>query len=444
MANCPHWFRSFAVLSWSSLCCSANRAVDYRGEPTPYSWPCINSHFGILDTCGFAKDNFYYYQAWWTKRTMVHLLPHWTWPGKEGQDIDVRCFSNCDEVELFLNNQSLGKQAMPKNSHLRWKVKYTPGTLLAKGLKAGQVVAEDKVETAAAPAALQLTPDRPAINADGEDLSIVHRRHRRRARAYSATADNLLHFELSGPGKILGVGNGDPSCHEPDVYVSKAPTHSVLLNEWRMKEVPNPNERPEVAEAFNDNDWRHVDARVDFGPLNPGQSAVFRTHFAAKAEDLAAQGIALAFGMIDDEGWVYVNGQLVGESHDWASSPVFDIRKFLRPGDNTIAVAVKNNEAQGGLNKGVTVVIQDKLIPPDWQRSAFNGLAQVILQANREPGELRLTARADGVAPATLSLPRSLARLGLRCLELANYTIGVKDRPPCCREHSGTNGPGPP
>ena len=100
------------------------------------------------------------------------------------------------------------------------------------------------------------------------------------------------------------------------------------------------------------------------GRSTPNQSAVFRTHFAAKAEDLAARNITLRFGMIDDEGWVYVNGQLVGESHDWSSSPVFDIRRFLRAGENTMAVAVKNNEGQGGLNKGVAVEIEDKLVPP--------------------------------------------------------------------------------
>ena len=83
---------------------------DYRGEPTPYGWPCINSHFGILDTCGFPKDNFWYYQSWWTDKPVLHLLPHWNWPGREGQEIDVRALSNCDEVELFLNGRSLGSR----------------------------------------------------------------------------------------------------------------------------------------------------------------------------------------------------------------------------------------------------------------------------------------------------------------------------------------------
>jgi beta-galactosidase len=398
------WWSYFADRPWLSGG-FVWTGFDYRGEPTPYAWPCINSHFGVLDTCGFAKDNFYYYQAWWTQRAMVHLLPHWTWPGKEGQEIDVRCFSNCDEVEAFLNGQSLGKQAMPRNSHLRWKVKYAPGTLLARGFKAGQVVAEDKVETTGAPSALKLSPDRPAIHADGEDVGVVTVAVVDAQGRFVPMADNLVRFELSGPGKILGVGNGDPSCHEPDTYIDQAPTRSLSLDQWRMKGVPNPNERPEVAEEVKDGDWDLVDARAASGPLNPGQSAVFRTRFTAKAEDLAARSVTIVFGMIDDEGWVYVNGRLAGESHDWSSSPVFDIRKFLHSGENVIAVAVKNNEAQGGLNKGVTVQIAEKPTPPDWKRSVFNGLAQIILQSTSERGELKLTAHADGVAPATLSVP---------------------------------------
>jgi hypothetical protein len=96
---------------------------DYRGEPAPHDkWPCINSNFGILDTCGFPKDSFYYFQAWWTPKTVLHLLPHWNWPGREGKEIDVWCYSNCDEVELVLNDQSLGRKAMPRMGYLSWHV----------------------------------------------------------------------------------------------------------------------------------------------------------------------------------------------------------------------------------------------------------------------------------------------------------------------------------
>ena len=397
------WWKFFAARPWLSGG-FAWTGFDYRGEPTPYGWPCINSHFGILDTCGFPKDNFFYYQAWWGGQPMVHLLPHWNWPGQEGQDIDVRCFSNCDEVELFLNGQSLGRQTMPRNSHLRWKVKYAPGTLAAKGIKAGQVVAATQVETTGAPAAIRLTPDRATINADGEDISVITVAVTDAQGRVVPVANNLVHFELSGPGQILGVGNGDPSCHEPDIYLSRPPTRSVTLDGWRMQRVPDTKDRPEVAADFRERNWRRVDVRADFGPLEPGESAVFRTRFVATAEDLAVTNLVLHIGMIDDDGWVYVNGQLVGESHEWQSSPSFDIRKFLHAGDNTIAVAVKNNEGQGGLNKSVSVEIQDKPVLADWKRSAFNGLVQVIVQAAREAGVIKLAARSADLTETILTI----------------------------------------
>ncbi len=398
------WWKFFAPRPWLSGG-YAWTGFDYRGEPTPYGWPCINSHFGIVNTCGFPKDNFYYYQAWWGERPMAHLLPHWTWPDKEGQEIDVRCFSNCDEVELFLNGQSLGKQAVQKNSHLRWKVKYAPGTLLATGLKAGQTAAQDKVQTAGAPAGIQLTPDRPDINADGQDVSIITVAVTDAQGRVVPVAGNSVSFQLSGPGRILGVGNGDPSCHEADVFVGKPGARSVSLDGWRMKLVPDTKDRPEVAAAYSVRNWARVDVRTDYGPLEPGQCAVFRKTYSAPPEVLSATNITLSFGMIDDEGWVYINGQLAGESHDWSSSPTFDIRKFLQEGDNTIAVAVKNNEGQGGINRGVALLIQDRPVLPDWKRSVFNGLAQVLVQSSSEPGELKLTANAEGLAPATLLVP---------------------------------------
>ena len=83
---------------------------DYRGETTPYKWPCISSHFGILDTCGFAKDTAWYYKTWWGAEPALHLLPHWNWEGKEGQEIAVWAYCNQDSVELFLNGASLGSQ----------------------------------------------------------------------------------------------------------------------------------------------------------------------------------------------------------------------------------------------------------------------------------------------------------------------------------------------
>jgi beta-galactosidase len=188
---------------------------DYRGEPTPYTWPCISSQFGVIDTCGFPKDDFYYYQSWWTKQPVLHLFPHWNWAGKEGQPIDVWCFGNLPSVELFLNGKSVGKQSMPVNGHLEWKVPYTPGTLEARGSGNQQLVIATE-QTTGAPAKISLTPDRATINADGQDVSVVTVAVADAQGLTVPTADNLVKFSIEGDGRIIGVGNGNPSSHEPD------------------------------------------------------------------------------------------------------------------------------------------------------------------------------------------------------------------------------------
>jgi beta-galactosidase len=189
---------------------------DYRGEPTPYEWPCINSHFGIMDTCGFPKDNYYYYQAWWSEKPVLHLFPHWNWAGKEGQEIDVWCHSNLEKVELFLNGESLGVKEVARNSHVAWKVRYKPGTLEARGYKGGKQVLVDRRETTGGPAKILLQADRHEVRADGEDVSLVEVQVLDKDGRLMPVADNEIVFQLSGPGKIIGVGNGDPSSHEPD------------------------------------------------------------------------------------------------------------------------------------------------------------------------------------------------------------------------------------
>jgi beta-galactosidase len=189
---------------------------DYRGEPTPYEWPCINSHFGIMDTCGFPKDNYYYYQAWWSEKPVLHLFPHWNWPGKEGQEIDVWCHSNLEKVELFLNGGSLGVKEVPRYEHVAWKVPYKPGTLEARGYRGGQQVLVARRETAGGAAKILLRPDRQEILADGQDVSLVEVQVLDQEGRIVPVADNEIMFELSGAGKVIGVGNGDPSSHEPD------------------------------------------------------------------------------------------------------------------------------------------------------------------------------------------------------------------------------------
>jgi beta-galactosidase len=401
------WWSFFADRPWLSGAFIWT-GLDYRGEPTPYWWPCISSHYGILDTCGFPKDVFYYYKSWWTTNTVLHVFPHWNWPGKEGQDISVWAYSNCKAVELFLNGRSLGKQTMPKDSHLEWNVKYEPGTLSAKGYDAnGNVIAETKEETTGEPTQIQLTPDRKAINADGEDVAVFTVSTVDAQGRWVPTAQNKINFSIQGEGKIIGVGNGDPSGHEPDVFVPEVPARRIAVNEWRWELAKIPHHRnaaPEYAPNFDDSTWNTLNAKTSGGELTiktPNTSAIYRAHFTLTAEDLKGAGAQISFGGADDEGWYFVNGHFIGETHDWQAQPVFDVKEFIHAGDNVIAVGVNNVVGQGGLHPNVSVEIIGKTSTPPWSRSLFNGLAQIIVQSTRQTGEIKLNATADGLAPAT-------------------------------------------
>ena len=202
---------------------------DYKGEPTPYQWPDVNSHFGIMDMCGFPKDNYYYYQAAWKPEPIVHLLPHWNWAGKEGQPVRVVAFSNCDSVELFLNGHSLGRKPMPRNEHLDWDVPYAPGTLSAKGYHGETVAAATTVETTGAPASLRLSTDRTTLTADGEDVTPIKVEVLDASGRVVPTANNPVAFQLKGAGHLAGVGNGDPGDHDPDQGSSRKAFNGLCL-----------------------------------------------------------------------------------------------------------------------------------------------------------------------------------------------------------------------
>jgi beta-galactosidase len=209
------WWTFYAARPWLSGG-FAWTGFDYRGEPTPYSWPSINSQFGIVDMCGFPKDNYFYYKAWWGKEPVLHLFPHWNWAGKEGEEISVWVHSNLESVELFCNGQSLGVKKVEPLRHLEWNVKYAPGSIEARGSKDSKVVLTTKRETTGVPAKVRLTAHRTEIAADGEDVAIVRVETVDNEGRFVPTADNLIKFKVSGEGALIGVGNGDPNCQESD------------------------------------------------------------------------------------------------------------------------------------------------------------------------------------------------------------------------------------
>ena len=214
---------------------------------------------------------------------------------------------------------------------------------------------------------------------------------------------NKVHFAVEGAGNIIGVGNGDPSCHEPDVYVPTAPSHNIPVDKWRWEIGRIPKNRdtvPEYANDFDDSAWKPVSGG---GPTieTPDTAAIYRAHVKLTEADLQGEGAMICFSGCDDDGWYFVNGQFVGESHDWQAQPIFDVKKYLHAGDNVIAVGVYNGVAQGGLNPNVNVQIIGHVTTAPWARSLFNGLAQVIVQSTKDTGEIKLAATAEGLAPAT-------------------------------------------
>ncbi|MGB6721597.1 MAG: beta-galactosidase GalA [Terracidiphilus sp.] len=202
---------------------------DYRGEPSPNQWPNISSQYGIIDTCGFPKDSFYYYQSWWTDKPVLHVFPHWNWPGMEGKEIAVWIYSNLDRVELLMNGVSLGTQEVKKNLHPAWILKYAPGTLEARGFKGDKVVMTDRRETTGPAAKLVMHADRNEVSADGEDVAMfaveVQDAHDR----VVPITDNEVAFTVTGAGKLIGVGNGDPTDHAPDKGTSRKAFSGLCL-----------------------------------------------------------------------------------------------------------------------------------------------------------------------------------------------------------------------
>jgi beta-galactosidase len=309
---------------------------DYRGEPTPYGWPCIGSHFGIMDTCGFPKDNYYYYKAWWTNEPVLHVYPHWNWnqvghrmihvkvtsplaaglqfsvvdavkDGKDGQEwqlydngdvhavtvyirkvtkeedpknpgkkkdkvtdvvkqeilaidsgtntglvplkpeyagdvqglsvsvskdespIHVWVQTNYEEAELFVNGVSKGRQKVIPLHHLEWTASYAPGNISVTGYKGGQAVKTEKIETTGPASTLRVTANRLSIHGDGEDVAMVKVEALDDKGRFVPTANNVIHFEVKGGGKLLGVGNGDPSCHESDLGPDRSLFNGLAL-----------------------------------------------------------------------------------------------------------------------------------------------------------------------------------------------------------------------
>lgn len=201
--------------------------LDYRGEPNPMLYPATGSQFGIFDYCGFPKDEAFYLKSWWTDEPVLHLSPHWNLSGHEGDSIRVWAYSNCDEVELFVNGKNLGRKPMPADGYIEWKTVYRPGALMAKGYKGGKIIMVEKIETTGKAARILMEPYNTTLKADGQDIAIVDLTLKDEKNREVPDAMNEMTVTLTGPATILGYGNGDPGFKETERPVNGEKTFRI-------------------------------------------------------------------------------------------------------------------------------------------------------------------------------------------------------------------------
>ncbi|WP_010663911.1 beta-galactosidase GalA [Marinilabilia salmonicolor] len=374
---------------------------DYRGESTPFRYPSVLSYFGMFDLCGLPKDNVWYLKSWWSDEDVLHILPHWNWEGREGDALDVWVYSNHDEVELFANGTSFGRKKMEPNSHLEWKVPYKAGQLKAVAYDSGKKVDTEIVETTGESQKVRLVADRQTIDGDREDVAIVTVQVTDKKGRVVPTANRNITFEIEGPGKIIGVGNGDPTSHEPDRYIDAYKT--VVFNNWKQTLATESN----ISQVLNpDFDVQGLKDALNNDGLEPGteaQKTVFIGQFDLSEEELSGD-INWMFRSIGDNPSLYVNGQLI-EKDIAEYEKVFHLKKdYLKAGINRVVVVatpyVKENPwSVVNTEPGKLQVV----IPAEpWQRKTFNGLAQVIIQSTGGAGEIKLTGNSDGLKTGEL------------------------------------------
>lgn len=378
---------------------------DYRGESTPFTYPSVLSYFGMFDLCGFPKDNVYYLKSWWGREDVLHILPHWNWKGREGEPMDVWVYSNMDEVELFLNNQSLGRKVMQVNGHLSWEVPYKAGILKAEGYKAGQRKMTRVVETTGQPQQVHLQANRSRIKADGRDVAVVEVALKDSKGRNVPDANVLVSFDVDGPARIIGVGNGDPTSHESDRFL---PAYfRVVPENWKEHKAEGLDLVAAAGVDFDDSSWGPAFREGGLPPGSVAEARLVRGRFELTREQLEGE-ITWMFRSIGTGQSVYLNGQLLERGlNDESARHAFRLpAEHLRVGSNSLVVVfhpfVKKHEwDEPNENPGEIQVI---LPAAQWQRRTFNGLAQVLLQSTGEPGEVVLTGKAEGLRAFELKL----------------------------------------
>lgn len=367
---------------------------DYRGEPTPYGWPSVTSYFGMMDVCGFPKDNVFYLKSWWGKEPVLHVLPHWNWSGREGKEIDVWTYSNCDEVELFLNKKSLGKKKMAQNGHLEWKVNYVPGTLEAVGYKNGKKILSDIQKTTGKAENIKLSLDKE--NVLKGNISVVTIEATDKNNLHVPIANDEITFSIKG-GKILGVGNGDPTSLESDKFIDDIAL--VAISNFK-EQKNNSTTLPQQLLNYSDNEW--IDAFKDRDYKKQASSYIYKGEFDLK-NNSASNVVSFFYKKIGVQTVVFINGNKVEPSADDPQKYILS-SSILKEGKNTIHIAatplqkIKDWDVMN-TDPGIIQVITPA---EPWKRKLFNGYAQIIIQKDENAKEVILSASAKGLRGGSL------------------------------------------
>ena len=381
---------------------------DYRGETTPYGWPAISSQFGMMDTTGAFKDSGQYLRAAWTSEPMVHVLPHWNWPGKEGQAIDVRVYSNTEEIELLLNGHSLGRKPLARYAHAQWSVPYAPGELLARGYKGGILVTSQTVASTGAPYAVAIESTRSSLQADGRDVAVLELTVRDAQGRVSPLADDLLKFEVTGPLQLLGMGNGDPGSHEADKPAERY--RFATLSNWSLRDE---SRREALTDAARDADaslWR-APFQWTLPEKRPAPAPFAAVRLRFQRPVLATgERAELFMAEIVPGQQLLLNGAPVAARQSGDGLLVLTLESAQLKDNNELVWQLQ--VPAGGMQTLVDAAqgggrwAQLRLTTPasPWQRHAFNGRAQLIVQSTHQPGQAAVTVRGAGLQAARLQI----------------------------------------
>lgn len=378
---------------------------DYRGEPTPHQWPSAGSFFGIMDLCGFPKAAYYLHQAHWiADQPIIHIVPHWNAPAEPGKPVKVMVITNGDEVSLSLNGATVGSKAVDPIDMVEFEVPYQPGTLKAEVFRKGTPWTSQVLETTGVPVALRITPDRARMDGDGADAVPVTVDAVDAQGRHVPTANLMVSFVTEGPGRIIGVGNGDPNSHEPEqeprrslfnglaqvivesgtqpgtlvlkasadglkpaetrieiVPAGRKPTVPIVLGAvpvraWKMSPVTGSEPDPMVVVSDQDmNTWTDIQpgSAQDFGS---GGWALMRTRLHLP-ESLAKSGGSLEFRSLRGKAECFIDGKSSGTfEHDKGGN----WRVKLAPGNSERQVTLRILAPKGKAGLLGQVVIEDR------------------------------------------------------------------------------------